>query len=70
MSKDTQVIKPAGEVTRVIDEAEALKERWYIAMREANTRSERAEAVRNYNALRGVIKALRWGFYKGESPLN
>jgi len=54
----------------MIDEAEALKERWYITMREAVTRSERAEAVRNYNALRGVIKALRWGFYKGESPLN
>ena len=65
-----QVITPAGEVVRMIDEAEALKERWYITMREAVTRSERAEAVRNYNALRGVIKALRWGFYKGESPLN
>jgi hypothetical protein len=54
----------------MIDEAETLKERWYITMREASTRSERAEAIRNYNALRGVIKALRWGFYKGESPLN
>ena len=68
MSK--QVIRPAGEVTRIIDEANALKERWYITMREATTRSERAEAIRNYNALRGVTKALRWGFYKGESPLN
>jgi len=65
-----QVIIPAGEVVRMIDEAETLKERWYITMREASTRSERAEAIRNYNALRGVIKALRWGFYKGESPLN
>tara|TARA_B100001094_G_scaffold332738_1_gene406140 strand:- start:4688 stop:4897 length:210 start_codon:yes stop_codon:yes gene_type:complete len=65
-----QVIIPAGEVVRMIDESLALKERWYINMREASTRSERAEAIRNYNALRGVIKALRWAFYKGESPLN
>jgi len=66
----SQVIRPYGEVTRMIDEAEMLKERWYITMREASTRSERAEAIRNYNALRGVVKSLRWAFYKGESPLN
>ena len=65
-----QIIRPANDVISTIDEAEALKERWYIIMREASTRSERAEAVRNYNALRGVVKALRWAFYKGESPLN
>ena len=66
----SQVIRPYGEVTRIIDEAEVRKERWYITMREASTRSERAEAIRNYNALRGVVKSLRWAFYKGESPLN
>ena len=54
----------------MIDDALVLKERWYIGMREATTRSERAEAVRNYNALRGVIKALRWAYFGGDSPLN
>ncbi len=66
----SQVIRPFNDVTSTIDEAEALKERWYTIMCEASTRSERAEAIRNYNALRGVVKALRWAFYKGESPLN
>lgn len=54
----------------MIDEAETLMERWHITMREVITWSERVEAIRNYNALRGVIKSLRWAFYKGESPLN
>ena len=58
------------EIHTMIDDALVLKERWYISMREATTRSERAEAVRNYNALRGVIKALRWAYFGGESPLN
>ncbi len=58
------------EIHTMIDDALGLKERWYIGMREATTRSERAEAVRNYNALRGVIKALRWAYFGGESPLN
>lgn len=58
------------EIHTMIDDALVLKERWYIGMREATTRSERAEAVRNYNALRGVIKALRWAYFGGESPLN
>ena len=58
------------EIHMMIDDAAGVMERWYIRMREATTRSERAEAVRNYNALRGVIKALRWAYFGGDSPLN
>lgn len=52
----------------MIDEAEALKERWYITGRDGHWRC--TEAIRNYNAMCGVVKSLRWAFYKGESPLN
>ena len=58
------------EIHMMIDDALVLKERWYMSMREASRPSEKAEAVRNYNALRGVIKALRWAYFGGESPLN
>ena len=51
-------------------EATILREKWYITMRNANTRSERAECVRNYNALRGVIKALQWAQGGHENPLS
>ena len=46
------------------------KEMWYEAMREAHTRSDRAECVRNYNALRGVIKSLEWVAFGGDEPLR
>jgi hypothetical protein len=50
--------------------AEHHKEMWYNAMRESTSRSDRAECVRNYNALRGVIKSLMWVAFNGEEPLR
>ena len=63
-------MRSSREISGMIKLAEHHKEMWYNAMREATTRSDRAECVRNYNALRGVIKSLRWVAFNGEEPLR
>lgn len=63
-------MKSSREIKGMITLAEHHKEMWYNAMREATSRSDRAECVRNYNALRGVIKSLEWVAFGGEEPLR
>jgi len=49
------------EIARMIAQAVELREVWREAsMVKGITRDEFATAIRNYNALRGVIKALKW----------
>ena len=62
--------RPHDQIRTMIDDANALKETWFAFTHNATSRSERAEAVRNYNALRGVVKALRWAYFGGPGPLN
>ena len=62
--------RPHDQIRTMIDDANALKEVWFEKMAHATSRSERAEAIRNYNALRGVVKALRWAYFGGDTPLN
>ena len=63
-------MKSSREIAGMIRLAEHEKEMWYNAMREATSRSDRAECVRNYNALRGVIKSLMWVAFGGDEPLR
>jgi hypothetical protein len=62
--------RPHDQIRTMIDDANALKEVWFERMANATSRSERAESIRNYNALRGVVKALRWAYFGGDTPLN
>lgn len=64
------MIRDWEELEKMKEHAKILCEKWYIAMRNAKTRSERAECIRNYNALRGVIKALTWAQGGHENPLS
>ena len=43
-------------------EAMRLRDEWaeWITDPDCNTRELKAEAVRNYNALRGVVQTLQW----------
>jgi len=59
--KVLQVDASRQEVVRMVNDAVLLRERWweYYSTNKLNTR-DNAEALRNYTALTGVIKALRW----------
>lgn len=49
------------EIQEILDAASRLRDTWSDASREEGiTRAEFATAIRNYNALRGVIKTLQW----------
>ena len=64
------MIRTWEDLEEMKQEATILREKWYVAMRNAKTRSDRAECIRNYNALRGVIKALQWAQGGHENPLS
>jgi len=70
------------EVREMMREAKRLRDEWeayLLEMKEHNSlnpnnkypRGDIAEAVRNYNALRGVVKSLQWviGMPGVEDPL-
>jgi len=60
------------EVAQMIDEAVALQTHWFNHWKDNRLDTqENAEALRNYTALRGVAKALRWVLDpERESPLR
>ena len=75
-------MKDNREVREMMREAKRLRDEWEIyllEMKEHNIsypdnkypRTDIAEAVRNYNALRGVVKSLQWviGMPGVEDPL-
>ena len=64
-------MRDTREVREMMQEAKRLRdewESWLMEMKEHNTntpsnpypRKDIAEAVRNFNALRGVVKSLQW----------
>jgi hypothetical protein len=59
-----------GEARVIIDNAKQIQAHWYNTMVHADSKSSRTEAFRNWNAMRGVVKALQWAYFGGESPLN
>tara|TARA_Y100001938_G_scaffold147601_1_gene229163 strand:+ start:9408 stop:9647 length:240 start_codon:yes stop_codon:yes gene_type:complete len=46
----------------MLQQAMQLRREWadWMADEDCNTRQQRAEAVRNWNALSGVVKTLQW----------
>jgi len=75
-------MKDNREVREMMREAKRLRDDWeayLLEMKEHNSsnpdnkypRADIAEAVRNYNALRGVVKSLQWviGMPGVEDPL-
>jgi|TARA_R100001463_G_scaffold37507_2_gene80581 hypothetical protein len=75
-------MKDTRQVREMMTEAKRLRGEWELwanEMREHNKtnpdnqypRADIAEAVRNYNALRGVVKSLQWvlGMPGVEDPL-
>lgn len=48
-------------IRNMLEDAEHTKRHWYnLFMARDMTQSQNAECLRNYTALRGVVKALRW----------
>tara|TARA_R100000406_G_scaffold22887_2_gene14575 strand:+ start:2087 stop:2317 length:231 start_codon:yes stop_codon:yes gene_type:complete len=48
-----------AEIEEMLDKAERLQNKHYTAMQSC-TRDKRMFHMRNYKALEGVVKALRW----------
>ena len=49
------------EIYVMLENAEHTRRHWYnMFMARDMTQSQNAECLRNYTALRGVVKALRW----------
>ena len=61
MSLDLDTRRSAEELREMLREAEERKVLWEKHFRSENMNIKKnAEALRNYTALRGVIKTLRW----------
>jgi len=60
------------KVRNMLEDAEHTKRHWYnLFMARDMTQSQNAECLRNYTALRGVVKALRWVLEDiKDDPLN
>ena len=60
-----------SEILDMLDKAERLQNKHYMAMQKGS-RKERIAHMRNYKALEGVTKALRWvlGDKNIEHPLK
>jgi len=62
------------EIESMLNKAERQKNRWYmryLEAKETGTKKEVVVAARNYKALEGVVKTLRWvlGDIKVQNPL-
>jgi len=55
-------VRSEKEMIATLKEASKLRDRWLQVLtdRTWSDDSEMRRAIRNYNALRGVIKSLRW----------
>lgn len=64
-------IRSEDEIRTMLMDAESLKEEWKIHFHSGKmSTKENAEALRNYTALRGVVKALKWVLGSKENPLR
>ena len=59
------------EIRIMLTEAENIMDAWleHFAGKKMDMR-ENAEAIRNYTALRGVVKSLNWVLGNNDNPLN
>mgnify|MGYP003679276733 FL=1 len=55
-------VRSEEEMITMLKEASKLRDRWLQVLTDKSWAddSEMRRAIRNYNALRGVIKSLRW----------
>ena len=60
------------EILAMLDKAERKQNWHYMQMKSSRDKTEKIEHMRNYKALEGVIKALRWvlGDLHIEHPLE
>tara|TARA_R110002051_G_scaffold321564_4_gene409561 strand:- start:1142 stop:1378 length:237 start_codon:yes stop_codon:yes gene_type:complete len=60
------------DIESMLRKAERKQNEHYIKMQETHNRKERIFHMRNYKALEGVVKALRWtlGDRKVDTPLE
>ena len=62
MAKGVGSVRSEEELKDMLKEASKLRDRWLHVLTDKTylDDSEMRRAIRNYNALRGVIKSLRW----------
>jgi hypothetical protein len=55
-------MRDGEELRWMLQEAIRLRNEWadWIADEDCHTRQQKAEAVRNWNALSGVVKTIQW----------
>lgn len=56
-----ETTRSRNEVSLMLEQAKSRRDAWYSYWKNNKlTRQENAEALRNYTALRGVVKTLKW----------
>lgn len=62
MEKGVGSVRSEEDLIEMLKEASKLRDRWLNVLTDKSwaNDSEMRRAIRNYNALRGVIKSLRW----------
>jgi hypothetical protein len=59
--EETKPIRHRRDVQLMLDEAIERRDAWLKYWKDTKlSRSDNVEALRNYTALRGVVKALQW----------
>tara|TARA_R110002051_G_scaffold320645_2_gene406404 strand:+ start:113 stop:340 length:228 start_codon:yes stop_codon:yes gene_type:complete len=48
------------QIEEMLDKAERLQHHHYTKMQDTQNKKKRIQHMRNYKALEGVVKALRW----------
>ena len=73
MAKGVGSVRDEDEIREMLKEASKLRDRWLQILTDKSwsDQKEMRRAIRNYNALRGVIKSLRWALNEplAENPL-
>lgn len=73
MEKGVGSVRDDKEVREMLKEASKIRDRWLQILTDKTwaDQKEMQRAIRNYNALRGVIKSLRWVLKEplAENPL-
>jgi len=62
LSRRLLVLRLENDIREMLMEAKYIRNIWLetIMSKDWNDKQEMLEAVRNYNALRGVVKSLQW----------
>lgn len=74
MGQDVGFVRSEEELKDMLKQASSLRDRWLQCLTDKSYADDRQMimAIRNYNALRGVVKTLRWALRQplAESPLQ